>query len=208
MHLYKKIFLVISLLIPANLASEYEISINYESGFEFTSQKLLFESLQKESSRQGIENLIQNQDWIKDYSITFRPFKKKIFISIKNREPIFILNDEYYYDKDLIRFSFDKSKKKLITVNGDIDNLNDILLLINNMELNKSIKFKVDSINYSYVNGWDVQTDSTLIRFGKNISDNRLKNFHDTVNYLYENRKIPSIIDMRYKDGVALSYGK
>ena len=208
MRLYKKIFLVISLVIPVNLAAEYEISINYESGFEFTSQKLLFESLQKESSRQGIENLIQNQDWIKDYSITFRPFKKKIFISIKNREPIFILNDEYYYDKDLIRFSFDKSKKKLITVNGDIDNLNDILLLINNMELNKSIKFKVDSINYSYVNGWDVQTDSTLIRFGKNISDKRLKNFHDTVNYLYENRKIPSIIDMRYKDGVALSYGK
>jgi cell division septal protein FtsQ len=76
------------------------------------------------------------------------------------------------------------------------------------MELNKSIKFKVDSINYSYVNGWDVQTDSTLIRFGKNISDMRLKNFHNTVNYLYENRKIPSIIDMRYKDGAALSYGK
>ncbi len=208
MRLYKKIFLVISLVIPVNLAAEYEISINYESGFEFTSQKLLFESLQKESSRQGIENLIQNQDWIKDYSITFRPFKKKIFISIKNREPIFILNDEYYYDKDLIRFGFDKSKKKLIMVHGDIDDLNDILLLINNMELNKSIKFKVVSINYSYVNGWDVQTDSTLIRFGKNISDNRLKNFHDTVNYLYENRKIPSIIDMRYKDGAALSYGK
>ena len=64
MHLYKKIFLVISLLIPANLASEYEISINYESGFEFKSQKLLSEDLQKESSRQGIVNFIQIQDWI------------------------------------------------------------------------------------------------------------------------------------------------
>jgi hypothetical protein len=25
---------------------------------------------------------------------------------------------------------------------------------------------------------------------------------------LYENRKIPSMIDLRYKDGVALDYGK
>ena len=30
----------------------------------------------------------------------------------------------------------------------------------------------------------------------------------DTLNYLYENRKIPSMIDLRYKDGVALDYGK
>ena len=36
----------------------------------------------------------------------------------------------------------------------------------------------------------------------------QLKTFKDTENYLYEIRKIPSIIDMRYKEGVALNYGK
>ena len=39
-------------------------------------------------------------------------------------------------------------------------------------------------------------------------SEDELKSLEDTLNYLYENRKIPSMIDLRNKDGVALSYGK
>ena len=80
--------------------------------------------------------------------------------------------------------------------------------LKNRLKFSDLIEFKIDRIDYSFVNGWDVKTDTALIRFGKNISDQKIKIFLDTVNYIYENRKIPSIIDMRYKDGVALSYGK
>ena len=47
----------------------------------------------------------------------------------------------------------------------------------------------------------------TTIRFGKNLSDIKLKNFKDTLNYLLEIGRIPSIIDIRYKDGVAINYG-
>ena len=70
------------------------------------------------------------------------------------------------------------------------------------------INFKIDRIDYNLITGWDVITGSTLIRFGKDISKKRVKIFGDTLNYLYDNGKIPSIIDMRYKDGVALNYGK
>ena len=52
------------------------------------------------------------------------------------------------------------------------------------------------------------KTKSILIRFGKDIPQQRVKNFEDTLNYVYEIRKIPSIIDLRYRDGVALNYGK
>ena len=58
------------------------------------------------------------------------------------------------------------------------------------------------------VDGWDVKSNKTLIRFGKELSEKRLNNFNDTVNYLFEISRIPSIIDVRYKDGVALKYGK
>ena len=70
------------------------------------------------------------------------------------------------------------------------------------------MQFKIREINYSYVNGWDVVSDKTLIRFGNDLSEKRFKNFKDTSNYLLDIGKIPSIIDMRYKDGVALNYGK
>ena len=31
---------------------------------------------------------------------------------------------------------------------------------------------------------------------------------NDTINYLYDKRKVPDMIDLRYKDGVAINYGK
>jgi len=191
-----------------NLISQYEININYESGFEYKSQKMLLKDLEKESSRLGIQALIQKQDWIENYSIIYKPFKKKVFISIKNREPIFILNKEYFYDKNLIKFKYDQSNNELIKVDGDINKIKDVLVLIELVELNNLINFKINKIEYNFVSGWDVITESTLIRFGKDIPQDRVKNFIDTVNYLYEKKKIPSIIDMRYKDGVAIDYGK
>tara|TARA_B100001175_G_scaffold257730_1_gene226110 strand:+ start:456 stop:1034 length:579 start_codon:yes stop_codon:yes gene_type:complete len=191
-----------------NLISQYEININYESGFEYKSQKMLLKDLEKESSRLGIQALIQKQDWIENYSIIYKPFKKKVYISIKNREPIFILNKEYFYDKNLIKFKYDQSNNELIKVDGDINKIKDVLFLIELVELNNLINFKINKIEYNFVSGWDVKTESTLIRFGKDIPQDRVKNFIDTVNYLYEKKKIPSIIDMRYKDGVAIDYGK
>ena len=70
------------------------------------------------------------------------------------------------------------------------------------------MQITIQRINYSYINGWDIISDRTLIRFGNVLSKKRFKNFKYTSNYLLDIGKIPSIIDMRYKDGVALNYGK
>ena len=208
MHLYSKIIPFIFLLFSSGLFAQYKVNINYESGYEYESQKYLINDIKNEYSRRGIQRIIEKQDWIQDYSIIFKPMKKEIFISIKNREPLFILNQEYFYDKDLIRFKYDQSSKKLIEVNGDIQDLESIIFLMKLVQSSELINFKIDRIDYSLITGWDVITDSTLIRFGKDISKKRVKIFGDTLNYLYDNGKIPSIIDMRYKDGVALNYGK
>jgi hypothetical protein len=208
MHLYNKIIPLIFLLFSSGLFAQYKININYESGYEYESQKYLINDIKNEYSRRGIQRIIEKQDWIQDYSIIFKPMKKEIFISIKNREPLFILNQEYFYDKDLIKFKYDQSSKKLIEVNGDIQDLESIIFLMKLVQSSELINFKIDRIDYSLITGWDVITDSTLIRFGKDISKKRVKIFGDTLNYLYDNGKIPSIIDMRYKDGVALNYGK
>jgi hypothetical protein len=208
MHLYNKIIPLIFLLFSSGLFAQYKININYESGYEYESQKYLINDIKNEYSRRGIQRIIEKQDWIQDYSIIFKPMKKEIFISIKNREPLFILNQEYFYDKYLIRFKYDQSSKKLIEVNGDIQDLESIIFLMKLVQSSELINFKIDRIDYSLITGWDVITDSTLIRFGKDISKKRVKIFGDTLNYLYDNGKIPSIIDRRYKDGVALNYGK
>ena len=205
---YKNNFFITFFLFSISINAQYEININYESGFEYQSQVILVKNLQNELSKKGIVNLIKRQDWIDNYSIVFQPFEKKVFINIKNKSPLFVLNSEYFYDKELTRFKYDQSSNNHIKVNGDISEVENILFLIELVESNKPMDLKIVRIEYSFVNGWDVKTKSILIRFGKDISQQRAKNFIDTLNYVYEIGKIPSIIDMRYRDGVALSYGK
>ena len=208
MHHFKKIILVLPLIFSITLLGQYKINIIYESGLEFKSQQLLISKLRNSESRKEIENHIKSQDWIQEYSLIFKPFKKEIYLNIKNREPVFILNNEFFYDKDLHPFKYDLSRRDLIVAEGPIDKPKTILQLIEEIESIPNVQFKITEINYSYVNGWDVVSDKTLIRFGNDLSEKRFKNFKDTSNYLLDIGKIPSIIDMRYKDGVALNYGK
>ena len=204
MLLYKKSFLIIFFLISTNLFAEYEIEINFESGFEFKSQQSLIETLSKTNSKRKIEKVLISEDWIENYSIMQQPFQKKIFIRIKNREPILVLNNKFFYDKDLFRFEYDKSKKDIIFVSAPEDLAEDALQIISRCEA--SIKIK--TIKYSHVTGWDIKTDKFLIRFGKHLTEKKFQNFEDTVNYLFEIGKNPSIIDIRYTDGAAIKYGK
>ena len=204
MLLYKKSFLIIFFLISTNLFAEYEIEINFESGFEFKNQQVLIETLRKTNSKRKIEKALISEDWIENYSIMQKPFQKKIFIRIKNREPILVLNNKFFYDKDLFRFEYDKSKKDIIFVSAPEDLAGDALQIISRCEA--SIKIK--TIKYSHVTGWDIKTDKFLIRFGKHLTEKKFQNFEDTVNYLFEIGKNPSIIDIRYTDGAAIKYGK
>ena len=208
MHHYKLYISVLFLFTSLNVSSQYLINLNFESGFEFESQKKLVSELKNSKSKKQIEKILKRQDWIKDFSLVYKPFKKEVYLSIVNREPIFVLNNQFFYDVNLHKFKFDNSKKDLVTVQGPIKNEEDILVLINRIESVANINFDINKINYSYVNGWDVITDKLLIRFGNNLNEEKFNNFEYTLNYLFENGKNPSIIDMRYKDGVALNYGK
>ena len=67
--------------------------------------------------------------------------------------------------------------------------------------------FAIISINFNHIRGWLINTKSSEIKLGKEIDINKIKLIKDTLNYLYDKRKIPKIIDLRYKDGVALKYG-
>ena len=203
MHLFKKIFLIYTLFFSVYSFGQYEIKINFESGIEFKSQTKLIKNIQNLDTRNEIERLIKEQDWIDEYSIIYKPFQRQIILNIKNKEPLFVLNEIFFYDINLNKFKYDILSKDLIFVYGPVNNLEDIIKIINIV----SKSFSIDKINYNHVKGWEVISSETIIRFGKNITDIKVKNFEDTVNYLLEIGRIPSIIDIRYKDGVAVNYG-
>ena len=210
MHQLLKYFLAIYFLIGFYIyinADDLVFDINYESGMQLDSQKFFNESLSLVISKKELRLLLEEQDWIASYTIRSLPFSKKVHISISNRIPIFILNDRYYVDKELKKFKFDFTNTSLIKINGDIKDLDNILLLIDLFSAYKETNFALISINFNHVRGWLINTDSSVIKLGKKIDSIKIKNTKDTLNYLYEKRKIPKIIDLRYKDGVALKHG-
>ena len=209
MNLYKKVFLILftSLSSAALYAKDFTIDLTLDKFF-LESQKIFIEDLNKINTKNDLENLIKAQDWIDEYKINFKPFTKFAKLNIKSRNPFFILNNNYFIDKDLKKFKFDETQLNLTLVEGPIKDLQDPLNIISFFEKYNPNELYLKKIIFTYVSGWEIHTNSFQIKLGKTISDVKLESLQDTLNYLYENRKIPSMIDLRNKDGVALNYGK
>ena len=191
-------------------AKNFIIDITYESDFYLSSQTQLTKDLNNIKSKNDVEKILLNQDWIKSYYLKLHPFTKEVSVSIINKKPIYILNDMYYVDENSNLFKFDQTQLDLIRVNGPINNRDKILFIIESIKeiQQKNYPLVIEMINYDHVSGWQVKTQKYNIKFGKNIPKSKFKTLKDTLNYLYERRTIPSMIDLRYKDGVALDYGK
>ena len=203
MRHFNKIFLTLILFFSLFSYAQYEIKVNFESGIEFKSQTDLINQIYKSVSKNDIEKLIKEEDWIEEYTLILKPFQKKIILNIRNKKPLFVLNEKFFYDTNLKKFKYETSNKELIYAYGPITNLEDVNKIINNV----SERFKVREIYYDHVSGWEVISEETTVRFGKNLLDIKFKNLNDTLNYLLDIGRIPSIIDIRYKDGVAINYG-
>jgi hypothetical protein len=191
-------------------AKNFIIDIAYESDFYLSSQTQLTKDLNNIKSKNDVEKILLNQDWIKSYYLKLHPFTKEVSVSIINKKPIYILNDMHYVDENSNLFKFDQTQLDLIRVNGPINNRDKILFIIESIKeiQQKNYPLIIEVINYDHVSGWQVKTQKYNIKFGKNIPKSKFKTLKDTLNYLYERRAIPSMIDLRYKDGVALDYGK
>ncbi len=212
MHQFNK-FLICFLLFfcyTKIIAANFDFEITFESGLELESQNSFLQDLENISNKNEFEELLENQDWIENYSLKYKPLKRIAVLNIKNREPLFILNDIYFVDKNLKKFKFDRTEVNIVKASGPIKDLMDVLTIINffsTQNMNKE-HFKLNSINYSLVSGWAIQTNSSIIKIGKNIGEKKFQLLRETLNYLNDKRKIPNMIDLRYKDGAALSYGK
>ena len=57
--------------------------------------------------------------------------------------------------------------------------------------------------------GWYFKTrDNLRINMGSNLSYKTFEKLSLTLKYIFEKNLTPSIIDLRYRDGAALNYGK
>ena len=210
MQNFKKTFYTLTVLCFTGsvFSKGLNIDISLDSEIYLKSQKIFIEKLGELKTKNDIKDLLEEQDWIDEYFLNVKPFSNSAKLNIKTRTPIFILNNEFFVDTNLKKFKFDKTFLNLISVNGPIEDLKEPLIIINFFKVNNFDNTNIEKITYSYISGWQIQTNLHVIMIGNKLSNNKFNSLKDTLNYLYENRKIPSMIDLRYKDGVALDYGK
>ena len=191
-----------------SISAQLNIEVTFEDPIEFESQLKFIESLDDMGSVKSLKNALENQEWIDSYIFNRIPFDDNIEVYISSKKPLFNLNNEFYVDYDLDKFSYSASNRSYLRVNGDISNLSDIINLIEfAKELDNNIFNKLELIEYSHIFGWLIVLDQTEIKLGKEITNKKFKLLEETIEYLDINNKIPSMIDLRYKDGVAIKNG-
>lgn len=205
---YKYFFLVVLLIILSSCSNFKNIEVFFEDGFLYAAQKDLISELKLVTTRKEIKTTLSKQEWIEDFKIKFR-INGNIKVIIKTKIPIFIWNEKYYVDTNMKTFGFDKSNHRLINVfcpSNQLNEARDLIDFINNSSISDQISF--EELDFKYSSGWILLSNTTEIKFGKNITKARLNSFRQSLNYVYESKSIPSMIDLRYKDGVAFDYGK
>lgn len=191
-----------------NTFAQLNIEVTFEDPIEFESQLKFIEGLDDIGSVKSLKNALENQEWIDRYILNKVPFDNNIEVYISSKKPLFNLNNEFYVDYDLDKFSYSASNRSYLRVNGDISNLSDIINLIEFAnEVDNNIFNKLELIEYSHIFGWLIVLDQTEIKLGKEITNKKFKLLEETIEYLDINNKIPSMIDLRYKDGVAIKNG-
>ena len=205
---YKYFFPVVLLIILSSCSNFKNIEVFFEDGFLYAAQKDLISELKLVTTRKEIKTTLSKQEWIEDFKIKFR-INGNIKVIIKTKIPIFIWNEKYYVDTNMKTFGFDKSNHRLINVfcpSNQLNQARDLIDFINTSLISDQISF--EELDFKYSSGWILLSNTTEIKFGKNITKARLNSFKQSLNYVYESKSIPSMIDLRYKDGVAFDYGK
>jgi len=204
----QKIKFLFLLFISISALTDFDIKISFENTPKYKSQFEFIEEAKFLESTSSLSALVKNQDWIEDYILKKSPFLNTIEIYINSKKPLFILNNKFYVDENLDQFKYSTGEKNVLRVNGQIEDLSNVLEIINFIQDNNFKNFNtLNLIQYNYVSGWSLKFDNTNIRLGKTLNNNKFKLFKETLNYLSINNKIPSMIDLRYKDGVALKNG-
>ena len=201
----KTLFLI---FLSINAFTNFDIKISFENEPKFKSQFEFIDQVKTMDSITELSLLVNKQDWIESYILNRSPFLNSIEIYISSKKPLFILNNIFYVDGALNKFKYSSGKENILRVNGQINDLSKVLKIIKFINNSDIKNFNtLNLIQYNHISGWELNINKTVIKLGKNLNDKKFELFQETLDYLSINNKIPSMIDLRYKDGVALKNG-
>ena len=186
-------------------SSQYEI--NFFEAFDEAYVLEVIHELKYESNIKKIKILLDQKKWIERYEIQ-RNFFKPSSINIVSRKPILVWNDKNFVDRNFFIFpkKESSSSKNILKINCPESLLEEVFKWIN-YPIDEA-ENKLLSINYDSLEGWIFKFEDFEAKLGKNLNTKKFENLLKTIEYLYEKRKNPSIVDLRSDAGISLKYDK
>lgn len=198
------LFLLFFISIPT-YSSQYEI--NFFEAFDEVYVLEVIHELKYESNIKKIKILLDQKKWIERYEIQ-RNFFKPSSINIVSRKPILVWNDKNFVDRNFFIFpkKESSSSKNILKINCPESLLEEVFKWIN-YPIDEAAN-RLLSINYDSLEGWIFKFEDFEAKLGKNLDTKKFENLLKTIEYLYEKRKNPSIVDLRSDAGISLKYDK
>ena len=186
-------------------SSQYEI--NFFEAFDEVYVLEVINELKYESNIKKIKILLDQKKWIERYEIQ-RNFFKPSSINIVSRKPILVWNDKNFVDRNFFIFpkKESSSSKNILKINCPESLLEEVFKWIN-YPIDEA-ENRLLSINYDSLEGWIFKFEDFEAKLGKNLDTKKFENLLKTIEYLYEKRKNPSIVDLRSDAGISLKYDK
>ena len=186
-----------------------KVIIVFEKPPTLKQEQELVLNLSSQTSKKNLSKFLNNQNWIKSYLIKKNAFKP-LELFIETKEPKYIWQDRFYLDAEFTKFLYFGEYPELLHLFIPIElvekwsQVEDEIYSV--LEIHS---IKILSVSYTEAEGWYFNTTNKLqINLGSDLSSDVFKKLSLTLKYIFEKNLTPSIIDLRYKDGVALNYGK
>ncbi len=202
-------FILIPFFFSCSNTNNEKIKIFFEKFPSLIQEQKLVLTLSDNFSNKNLLAILNNQNWIESFLI-----KKSLFqpiqIFIASKEPKYIWQEKFYLDSNLTRFLYSGEHPDLLHLDIPIE-LVDVWLQFENelFSLVTVYNLTIFSVSYTKAEGWYLHTKNDLrINLGSELNSNVSKKLSSTLKYIFEKNLTPSIIDLRYKDGAALNYGK
>jgi len=203
------LILIANIFLGCSDISSQKVIVFFENPQFLEQEGKLLLALGDRNSYKNLSEFLNNQNWINSFLIKKNAFKP-LQIFIESKEPKYIWQEQFYLDKNLSKFLYFGEHPDLLHLYTPIELVAEWLKVEKQIyEVAEAFNLKISSVTYTEAEGWYFETRNNLrINMGSSLTYKIFERLSLTLKYIFEKNLTPSIIDLRYRDGAALNYGK
>ena len=203
------LFFIVNIFLGCTDISNKKAIVFFENPQFLEQEAKLLMALGDINAYKNLSEFLNNQNWINSFLIKKNAFKP-LQIFIESKEPKYIWQEKFYLDKNLTKFLYFGEYPELLHLYLPIELVDKWSQAEDQMQaVMETYNLKIFSVSYTEAAGWSFYTANKLqINLGSDLSFEAFQKLSLTLKYIFEKNLTPSIIDLRYRDGAALNYGK